>query len=294
MSDLEDTQALTRRDVLVAGAASAAALAVGAKTAYAAPKAKRPSRTPAAYVSHGSPMLAVHKQRGAEFTRWTQSFGKPVAVLMVSAHFERAPITLGATTRTPLVYDFYGFPKSLYQVKYPSPGAPKLARRVRQLLKPKHEVRLDPKRGHDHGAWVPMKWMYPKADVPLLSLSLVAHNPETLFRIGRALRPLRDEGVMIVGSGALTHNLRNRAGFQKTLSWASDFDAWATRVLSSGNKDALLDWKKKAPAPKTNHPTAEHFVPLILAAGARHDTDKATYPITGFDASMSRRCVMFA
>ena len=231
----------SRRDVLIAGAASGAVLATGAQALFAAPERKRATRMPAAYVSHGSPMLAVHRGRGAEFTRWTKSFGRPTAVLMVSAHFEYAPITIGATSRVPLVYDFYGFPRALYQVKYAAPGAPKLARRVAQLLKPHHKVRNDPKRGHDHGAWVPMKWMYPRADVPLLSLSLVAHNPQTLFGIGRALRPLRDEGVMIVGSGAMTHNLRNRAGFQRTMKWASDFDAWATRVLTSGDKDALLD-----------------------------------------------------
>ncbi|MDF1701427.1 MAG: class III extradiol ring-cleavage dioxygenase [Planctomycetota bacterium] len=251
---------------------------------------------PAAFVSHGSPMLALDKVRGAEFSRWTATLPTPVAVLCVSAHYQRRPASIGATRPVPLVYDFRGFPKALQQVRYAAPGAPKLAKRVHQQLAPIMKVRHEAKRGHDHGTWVPMKWMYPKADVPLLSLSLPSHDPKTLYRMGRALRPLRDEGVLIVGSGSMTHNLRRlgRPG-TATPAWAQEFDAWSTRVLSSNDVDALLDWQRKAPAARTNHPTVEHFVPLLLAAGARKDGEPATFPISGFQSgSMSRRCVTFA
>lgn len=304
MTTQRPTRPLTRRAVLT-GAAAAAALAATdafgdeptpAPAAPPAPAPPKPPSMPSLYIGHGSPMLALDAERGAEFTALARSMERPVAVLCVSAHYERSPITIGATETLPLVYDFRGFPQALYRVRYAAPGAPKLARRVARVLAPLGPVKQDPKRGHDHGTWVPLKWMYPKADVPLLSLSLPTHDPKALWRMGRALRPLRDEGVLIIGSGSLTHNLRRRGrDGEKTPAWASEFDAWATRTLTRNDVDALLDWERKAPAARMNHPTVEHFVPLILAAGARKDADRASYPITGFDAaSLSRRCVAFA
>jgi 4,5-DOPA dioxygenase extradiol len=297
MSFTED-QPLSRRQLLAAGAASGALAALGLRSLEAAdpvPKPRVIPSMPAGFVSHGSPMLALNAARNREWAAWTASMAKPVAVLVVSAHYERAPVTIGATTRVPLLYDFGGFPRALRQLTYAPPGAPKLARRVAQVLAPTTKVRSNPKRGHDHGAWVPLRGMYPKADVPVLSISLPSSDPKTLFRLGQALRPLRDEGVFILGSGQMTHNLRYRAKRgAKTPAWAAEFDAWAEQALRTRDVDALLDWQKKAPAARTNHPTVEHFTPLLLAAGAQRSSDVARFPLAGFDGgALSNRSVSF-
>ena len=293
------TPPLTRRRVLLGGAA-AAALALGDLPAFAEEPAKpappKVAPMPAVFVGHGSPMLALHRERGAEFTAWMKRYPRPVAILSLSAHFTLSPITLGAVEPVPLVYDFSGFPEALYRVTYRAPGAPKLARRVRQLLAPLGKIEDDEERGHDHGTWVPLRWMFPAADVPVLSVSLPSPKAETCFRLGQALAPLRDEGVLILGSGNLTHNLR-RVGRADTpvASWAQEFDDWSTKVLAAGDVDQLLDWERKAPAARTNHPTVEHFIPLLVAAGARKAKDEVSFPITGFDGgSLSRRCVAFS
>lgn len=290
---------LSRRVVLASGAALAALASTGAAfgedpVVQPAPK-PGPTRMPTAFVSHGSPMAALNRAFSAELHSWAQSMPAPVAVLCVSAHFQKAPITIGSTTVRPLIYDFGGFPKPLYALKYAAPGAPKLANRVRAMLASLGRVRSDPKRGHDHGTWVPLRAMYPKADVPVLSVSLPSHDPKTLWRIGRALMPLRDEGVLILGSGGMTHNLRHRTRpGQGVPDWSTEFDAWAKQIIEKGDVDALLDWQRKAPAARTSHPTVEYFVPLILALGARRTQDALTYPITGFGGGLSRRSVMLA
>lgn len=291
--------ALDRRTLLAGAAATAALAALGGRSLEAeeaAPKAPPIPKMPVGFVSHGSPMTALSKTRNQQWGAWAASQAKPVAVLVVSAHYQRSPVTIGATTPVPLIYDFGGFPKELYRIKYSPPGAPRLARRVQQVLSPLGRVRTNPKRGHDHGAWVPLRAMYPKADVPILSVSLPSHDARTLFRMGRALRPLRDEGVFILGSGAMTHNLRYRPRHgEKRATWAAEFDTWVAETLNKSDVDALLDWQKKAPAARTSHPTVEHFVPLLIAAGARREADVATYPLSGFDGvAASNRCVTFA
>jgi 4,5-DOPA dioxygenase extradiol len=240
-------------------------------------------------------MLALDARRGAELGAWAASMGRPASVLVVSAHFERSPVTIGATTTRPLIYDFGGFAPELYRVQYRAPGAPALADRVEAVLAPLTAVRRDPARGLDHGAWVPLKWMFPAADVPVLPVSLPTHDPRTLWRLGRAIRPLRDEGVLVLGSGSLTHNLRRlgRLGAPPP-AWADEFDRWAAETLARRDVDALLDWERRAPAARTNHPTVEHFVPLILAAAATHDTERPTSAITGFDGSVSRRSLSWS
>lgn len=285
----------TRRDLLALAAAGAASLALPG-LATAEESASRVQTMPSIYVGHGSPMLALDAKRGAEFRAWAKRIGRPVAVLCVSAHFEKRPTTIGATTRLPLIYDFRGFPRELYRVQYGPPGAPRLARRVRAVLSGVERVAEAPRRGHDHGTWVPLKWMYPQADVPVLSVSLPTHDPKRLVAIGQRLGALRQEGVLVMGSGSLTHNLRRmdrRAG-APTASWAKEFDVWAQERLDAYDVDALIDWEKKAPAARMNHPTVEHFVPLLLALGARHRKDAVRYPITGFElANLSRRSVQF-
>lgn len=288
------------RRVLLAGAAATAALAaLGGRPLEAEEAKPKPAPVPSmpvGFVSHGSPMTALSKTRTREWGAWTASMPKPVAVLVVSAHYQRSPVTIGATTTQPLIYDFGGFPKELYRIKYSPPGAPRLARRVQQVLSPLGRVRTDARRGHDHGAWVPLRAMYPRADVPVLSVSLPSHDARALFRMGRALRPLRDEGVFILGSGAMTHNLRYRPRRgEKRTPWAVEFDAWIAQTIEKADVDALLDWQRKAPAARTNHPTVEHFVPLLIAAGARRDGDVSTFPLAGFDGpAASNRCVTFS
>jgi 4,5-DOPA dioxygenase extradiol len=240
-------------------------------------------------------MLALDAASGAEFTNWAAKLPKPRAILVVSAHYQKAPATLGTTRTLPLFYDFGGFPRALYQVKWPAPGAPKLAQRVQELMRPLGGVRQDERRGLDHGAWVPLKWMHPKADVPTLELSLPSQDPKALWKLGRALRPLRDKGALILTSGSLTHNLRARRNpHGPVATWAKEFEAWCMQTLAANDVDALMDWQRKAPAAKTNHPTVEHFVPLIVAAAARLPGEAPQYPIHGFDGGhLSRRCVQF-
>jgi 4,5-DOPA dioxygenase extradiol len=231
----------------------------------------------------------------SELAAWSSALPRPSAVLMISAHWEARPATLGATETVPLVYDFYGFPERYYQTQYRAPGAPALAARVRELLAARAiAVTQDPKRGLDHGAYVPLVAMYPDASVPVLQLSLPALDPRELFRLGEALAPLRSEGVLVFGSGFLTHNMR--FAFQRGVpAWASEFDAWAADALSRFDVDALLDFQTRAPAARIALPTWEHYAPLLVSLGAAHDTTPVTFPITGFwlGGAFTRRSVQF-
>jgi 4,5-DOPA dioxygenase extradiol len=295
---------VSRRAVL-AGAVAAAAVA-GCRTrllpdegTVAAGERERPmgtTRAPVVFVGHGSPMLVVNPTRGAELARLASGLPRPAAILVLSAHWEEAPVTIGATSPVPLIYDFSGFPADLYRARYDAPGAPALADRVEGLLAA-FRPRRDARRGLDHGAWVPLRWMYPKADVPVLPVSIPTEDPASLFRLGRALAPLREEGVQILGSGNLVHNLR-RLGPETSATppWAAEFDRWCAEAVSRREVDAILDWRRKAPAPSIAHPTADHFVPLLPVLGAAADGPwSVSYPVEGFEAgTISRRCVVLA
>lgn len=255
------------------------------------------SPMPTIFAAHGAPMLLDDADWVGELAAWARALPRPSAVLVLSAHWEARPATLGATDTVPLVYDFYGFPDRFYHTKYPAPGAPQLASRVTTLLA---ECRIastsDPKRGLDHGAYVPLVAMYPRADVPVLQLSLPPLEPKSLFDLGRALAPLRDEGVLIVGSGFLTHNMHYafRPGVP---SWASEFDEWIANSLGRFDVDALLDFQARAPAAKLAHPTWEHFAPLLVNVGAASThQSRITYPINGWwmNGAFTRRSVQFA
>jgi 4,5-DOPA dioxygenase extradiol len=252
------------------------------------------ARLPVIFLAHGYPPLLDDAAWVAELAAWARALPRPTSVLMVSAHWEARPTTLGATRTAPLVYDFYGFPDKYYRQKYPAPGAPELARRVRELV---GTVADDPERGLDHGAYVPLVAMYPGADIPVLQVSLPSMDPRELHALGQALAPLRDEGVLIVGSGFLTHNLRRMAlgGGVPTPSWAAELDAWAADVLARRDVDALLDYRRRAPGVDIALPTHEHFVPVIVAMGAAGGApNEVTFPITGFfAASLTRRSVQF-
>ncbi len=251
---------------------------------------------PVIFAAHGAPVLLDDEAWMGELASWARVLPPPKSVLMVSAHWEERPTTLGATTTVPLVYDFYGFPQRFYETRYPAPGAPELARRVRELLKGNGIPSADdPERGLDHGAYVPLVPMYPAADVPVLQLSMPALDPKVLFDLGLALAPLRDEGVLLFGSGFLTHNMRYafRPGIP---DWAREFDAWAADALARFDVDALQDFRTRAPAARTALPTWEHYAPVLLAAGAAAgDQPRVSFPITGFwmDGAFTRRSVQF-
>ena len=270
---------MNRRELIV-GAAAAATL--GAK-----PVSKR---MPVLFLAHGAPPLLDMPDWMGELNAWAKALPRPKNILMLSAHWETRPISVGATRTVPLVYDFYGFPKRFYETKYPAPGAPELAERVLGVLEPKRQVASDPERGLDHGAYVPLVAMYPNADVPVLQLSLPSLDAKDMFELGKQLAPLRDEGTLIIGSGFITHNLR-AIFVPETPQWARDFDGWTADVVQKQNVDALLDYRAKAPGVREALPTHEHFVPLIAAVGAAAG-EKVSFPITGFwGGSATRRSV---
>ncbi len=261
------------------------------------PKRNPPSgRMPVIFAAHGAPILLDSEGWMAELASWAKAMPQPKSILMVSAHWEERPTTLGATRTVPLVYDFYGFPERFYQTRYPAPGAPELAVRVRQLLHQNEmAVADDPARGLDHGAYVPLLAMYPRADVPVLQVSMPGLDPHALFRLGQALAPLRDEGVLVFGSGFITHNMRY-AFIPGVPEWAKQFDAWTADALARFDVDALLDFQRRAPAAQMALPTWEHYAPLLVAAGAVDESRPVTmFPITGFwmEGAFTRRSVQF-
>jgi 4,5-DOPA dioxygenase extradiol len=231
-----------------------------------------------------------------ELASWAGAMPRPKGILMVSAHWDARPTTLGATAPVPLVYDFYGFPERYYQTKYPQPGAPVLGARVRELLAANGLRSIDDEaRGLDHGAYVPLVAMYPNADVPVLQISMPGLDANQLVSLGRALSPLRDEGILIFGSGFLTHNMR--FAFKPGIpDWAREFDQWAEEAITRFDLDSLVDFQTRAPAAKMALPTWEHYAPLLVSAGAVGDERaRAAFPITGFwmDGAFTRRSVQF-
>ncbi len=251
---------------------------------------------PVIFAAHGAPVLLDDEVWMSELAAWAKAMVKPTSILMVSAHWEQRPTTLGAITPVPLVYDFYGFPAKYYRTTYPCPGAPGLAERVRELLgRQGIEWSGDERRGLDHGAYVPLVAMYPDADVPVLQISMPALDPEELFALGRALAPLSEEGVVVFGSGFLTHNMRYafRPGIP---SWAREFDAWVTDALLRFDVDALKNFRDRAPAADLALPTWEHYAPLLICAGAADAArPKVTFPIIGFwlEGAFTKRSVQF-
>jgi 4,5-DOPA dioxygenase extradiol len=260
------------------------------------PRGEKQDRMPVIFAAHGAPVLLDDVAWMGELASWAQAMPKPKSILMVSAHWEQRPTTLGATRTAPLVYDFFGFPEKYYQTRYPAPGAPELAARVRSHLDARNIAYADDReRGLDHGAYVPLVAMYPGADVPVLQISMPALDPDELFRLGQALAPLREEGVLVFGSGFLTHNMRFafRPGIP---GWAKDFDSWVAEVLSRFDVDALKDFRARAPGVQMALPTWEHYAPLLVAAGAvGEDRPKITFPVIGFwmQGAFTRRSVQF-
>ncbi len=227
---------------------------------------------PTLFVSHGAPTFALEPGRaGPLLAALGQRRPTPAAVLIVSPHWMTRGLAVTASTRHETIHDFGGFPAPLYALQYPAPGDPALAARVAALLgQAGHAVALDDRRGLDHGAWVPMLHMFPAHDVPVVQLSLPASlEPAQAWELGRNLAPLSGEGVLIVGSGSLTHNLyefRQRDGADEP--YVQAFTDWARRAVRRHDRAALVGYLEAAPQARRAHPTAEHYLPLLIAAGA--------------------------
>jgi 4,5-DOPA dioxygenase extradiol len=256
------------------------------------------SKMPALYIGHGAPLLLDDPIWSSEIAAITKKFEKPKAILIVSAHWESAPISISsATAGTPLVYDFGGFAQKFYEMTYETPDATALAARIAAMM-PDNEPLHESRRGLDHGAWVPLKIMYPDADIPVLQMSMPTSDPGKLIQIGKRLQPLRDEGVLIIGSGFMTHGLPFLRDFSINAAvpgWSSDFDQWAADALSRGDVDALASYKDLAPAVKYAHPTVEHFTPLFVTLGAATNPESISETLVeGFWMGLSKRSLLVA
>jgi 4,5-DOPA dioxygenase extradiol len=249
---------------------------------------------PVGFIGHGNPLNVVIEERSAPWRRWARSLPRPKAVLAVSAHWEDTPVTIGRTAdHDELLYDFWGFPEFMYRLRYPAPGAPDLADRVEAILSP-HLTVVRADRPIDHGAWCPLIHMFPEADVPVLQISMpIDLAEEGLVSLGAELSPLRDEGVFILATGNLVHDLRhaNLAGDPPPPDYVVRFDAWVAGALERRDDRALEEWRDVAPAALRSHPSAEHYRPLLVAAGAAKG-DAARFPVEGFEhGTIARRCV---
>lgn len=231
------------------------------------------TQLPTLFVSHGAPTLAIDDGPAHRFLKSCgESLGKPKAILMLSAHFETTTATVTGSVAPGTIHDFWGFPDALYDIRYPAPGNPTLARRVSDLLSTAGiETHIDEERGLDHGAWIPLSLMYPDADVPVVQLSIDARKDAGYhLRLGEVLRPLRDEGVLIIGSGGATHNLSHaiRAPQDGPLAdWAISFREWLADAVENDRRDDLANYRDVAPDAVRNHPTDDHFFPLLCAIG---------------------------
>jgi 4,5-DOPA dioxygenase extradiol len=236
-------------------------------------------RLPSVFLSHGSPMHAL--EPGAAGDAWKalgRRLGKPQAIVIASAHWETNLPMLTGNPKPETIHDFYNFPEPLYRLRYPSPGAPQLAQRAQALLKAAgFTAAIDGCRGLDHGAWSPLLHMYPEADVPVVELAVqpplgTRHH----IAVGRALRKLSEEGVLIIGSGHMTHNLRDWArGAGAPQAYATNFQSWVKGLIEAHDYDRLADYRSLSPDGVRSHPTDEHFLPLFVALGAAPDNTRA-------------------
>ena len=257
-------------------------------------------KMPVVFAGHGSPMNAI------ETNRWSRGFAalaervpRPRAILAISAHWYVDGTYVMANTEPRTIHDFSGFPRSLYEIEYPASGHADLARRVSDMLS---EERAAPSTdwGLDHGTWSVLRWMFPQADVPVVQLSIdKRQGPQHHLAIGRALAPLRDEGVLLLASGNVVHNLRDafsrmRSGASETPDWAQRFDDAVGHILEQHDGKALLSHWPETDDGRLAHPTPDHWYPLLYAAGASTEHDAVSFPTEGFDwGSISMRNVVF-
>lgn len=224
---------------------------------------------PSLFISHGSPMLALQPgASGPALAGLANALPRPKAVVLVSAHWESRDLLVMSNPQPATWHDFGGFPQALYAVQYPAPGAPALAQRVADLL----GAKLDPQRPFDHGSWVPLSLMYPQAEIPVIQVSLPSQaGPALQLKVGAALAALRGEGMLLIGSGSITHNLGEldwHAGPDTIEPWALAFRDWVVEKLQADDRQALLEYRQQAPFAVRSHPSDEHLLPLFFALGA--------------------------
>jgi 4,5-DOPA dioxygenase extradiol len=235
---------------------------------------------PSLFISHGSPTLAIDTGPAVDFLSGLgqtleKTYGKPKAILCASAHWETAAPAVSTAERPQTVYDFYGFPEELYRLNYPAPGAPAIAEQAAALMRAAgFRCAVDPTQGLDHGAWMPLRFLWPKADIPVAQVA-IQHplGPAHHVALGKALMPLRAEGVLLIGSGGAVHNLRDvmqgrMAGKSGTPAWAMQFDDWLEQQVHAGNGEQLIRYRSEAPGGAVAHPRDEHLLPLHFAFGA--------------------------
>lgn len=239
------------------------------------------TRLPALFLSHGSPMLALQDSPAGRFLDGLgAALPRPKAIIVASAHFTATQPNVGGAVRPQTVHDFGGFPQPLYDIRYPAPGSPELAAAITERLAGAglgpHER---PNHGLDHGVWVPLRRMYPQADIPVVPLSVNPHaDAAHHYQVGRALAPLRDAGVLVIGSGGFVHNLGDLDWQHPDAAmpdWASGFAEWMRARVAALDLPALLDWQQQAPGAHHAHPTVEHLMPLFVALGAAGDAPVA-------------------
>lgn len=239
------------------------------------------SMLPTLFLSHGAPTMALQPgQAGTALQALGRRLPRPRALLVISPHWDTPAARVSSAPMPETIHDFYGFPPPLYELRYPAPGAPELAAKVRERLDAAGiGCELDPGRGLDHGAWSPLRFLYPQADIPVTQLSLQSDLPPARqYAIGQALRPLTSEGVLIVGSGSMTHNLGEFRGNRfdsPPLPYVQEFQAWFAVQLAQGDLPALLDYRKRAPHAQRAHPADDHLMPLYVALGAAGESPRA-------------------
>jgi 4,5-DOPA dioxygenase extradiol len=252
---------------------------------------------PALYLGHGAPPLLDDPVWSSQLASLAADLPRPRAILIVSAHWESAPVMVTASG-APLVYDFGGFHPKYYRMTYQTPDASALAARVAAMFPATESVHQHPSRGLDHGAWVPLGIMYPEADIPVLQMSLPTDDPQRLLALGERLRPLRDEGVLVIGSGFLTHGLPFLTEFRIDAAapgWSTDFDTWAGEALAAGDVDELSSYASRAPGMPFAHPTVEHYTPLFVTLGVASDPGTpGTQMFEGFWMGLSKRSLQVA
>jgi 4,5-DOPA dioxygenase extradiol len=238
---------------------------------------------PVIFLSHGAPSLPLEAgETGATWRQLGEQLPKPSSILVISAHWETLIPTVSRAVQPETIHDFSGFPEELYRLKYPAPGAPQMAESAAQLLRQAGiPVQLDDTHGLDHGAWVPLSIIFPQADIPVAQLSLQPEQtPAWHLALGRALRPLREQGVLIIGSGSITHNLRavfKHPRGEQAPAWVTDFCDWVAERISEGDIDALCAYRTLAPYAELNHPSDEHLMPLFVALGAASTVEDARH-----------------
>jgi len=254
---------------------------------------------PVLFTAHGNPMNALGGTAFSRFLeRWADDNPRPHAILCISAHWERHGLAVTMSENPETIHDFYGFPEELYEITYPVQGAPDVGEEVIALLgSAGFHADRDQTRGIDHGTWAPLRFLYPKADIPVLQLSLPVQTPlSELIRIGENLSPLRESGILIIGSGNLVHNL-SRVDFEHrdapAPEWAYKFDEGVKKWIMDRDRRLLGDPWSSSPTGKMSHPTLEHYAPLLVVCGAG-GSSRISFPFEGFEhGSISMRSVRF-